>query len=189
MPIIRPRCTSCPVVHEVVFPSIDNGTAVVVWDTSAGQQDWQLCYGPQGFTPDSALAITTTVPTDTLTGLSDTMQYDVYVRARCECCPNDEWTPWAGPFTLRLSWACIGEAAAPEVTLSPNPTTGKLTVSCEAEITAVEMYDMQGRVVDGQWSVASGQRVVLDLSALPCGTYVVVVTTPQGRATRTVERR
>lgn len=91
----------------------------------------------------------------------------------------------------------IDEAAAPEVTLSPNPTTGVLTVGCGAAIEEVEVYDLQGRKVSGQWAVDSGQwtvgsgqsEVVIDLTALAAGSYVLVVHTAKGVATRMVEKR
>ena len=77
--------------------------------------------------------------------------------------------------------------AEPELTLAPNPTTGALTVSCEAAIEAVELYDMQGRCVLSR--ECSGTLAVLDLKALPAGTYVLVAHTAKGSATRTVEKR
>ena len=77
--------------------------------------------------------------------------------------------------------------AEPELTLAPNPTTGALTVSCEAAIEAVELYDIQGRCALSR--ECSGTSAVLDLKALPAGSYVLVAHTAKGLATRTVEKR
>ena len=186
-PITKPRCNGCAEVDSVSYTSIGNGAAVVQWDSSGGHQDWQICYGPQGFVPDSSTAITTTAPLDTLTGLSDTAHYDVYVRARCVCCPDDIYTSWVGPLELCLTPLGIDEVPAPEVMLSPNPTTGMLTVGCEAAIEVVELYDMQGRCALSR--ECSGTLAVLDLKSLPAGSYVLVAHTAKGHATRTVEKR
>ena len=186
MPIIKRRCDRCLNVQNISFQNQGNGTATVQWGTRANHQEWMLCYGPQGFVPDSTQAVYTTQPQATLNGLSDTAHYDVYVRARCECCPNDMISGWTGPIDLCLSTLGIDDTHAPEVTLAPNPTDGRLTVRCGAEITAVELYDMQGRGV--LTAKGSGTEAVLDLSALTTGTYTAVVTTPLGRVARTVEK-
>ena len=58
---------------------------------------------------------------------------------------------------------------------------------CEAPITAVALYDLQGRAV--LTASGSGTEAVLDLAALPKGTYVAVVSTTLGQTARTVEKR
>ena len=187
-PITKPRCTDCAEVDSMSYTSLGNGMAVVQWDSIIGHQDWQVCYGPQGFVPDSSLAMTTTTPHDTLTGLSDTAHYDVYVRGRCECCPNDIFTSWAGPLELCLSPLGIdNDEQSPELTLAPNPTDGRLEVCCVAAIDEIKLYDMQGHCA--LIRKCGGTTAVLDLATLPTGSYVLVAHTANGLVTRTVERR
>lgn len=187
MPIIKQRCDSCPDVRNLRYYNQGNGTATVQWDSGANHQEWMLCYGPHGFAPDNAQAVLTTEPQVTFNGLSDTVHYDVYVRALCECCPDDIMTDWTGPMDLCLSALGVDNTRVPEVTLTPNPTDGRLKVRCGAWITAVELYDMQGHEV--LTDKVSGTETVLNLSALPKGTYILVAHTAKGQVSHTVERR
>ena len=187
-PIIRRDCDSCPEVHELRYTKVGNSAAIVQWDAGANHSDWQLCYGTPGFDPDGAEATTIRVPQRALTGLSATAHYDVYVKARCQF-DRSEYSPWAGPFDLCLSEIGIDGADAVEAEIGPNPTNGMLTVRCEAEIKAVELYDMQGRcVANGEVGTASGEprMATLQVQHLPAGTYTAVVRTAQGTATKQV---
>ena len=187
-PIIRRDCDSCPDVHELRYTKVGNSAAIVQWDAGANHSDWQLCYGTPGFDPDGAEATTIRVTQRALTGLSATAHYDVYVKARCQF-DRSEYSPWAGPFDLCLSEIGIDGADAVEAEIGPNPTSGMLTVRCEAEIKAVELYDMQGRcVANGETGTASGEprMATLQVQHLPAGTYTAVVRTAQGTATKQV---
>lgn len=187
-PIIRRDCDSCPEVHELRYTKVGNSAAIVQWDAGANHCDWQLCYGTPGFDPDGAEATTIRVPQRALNGLSATAHYDVYVKARCKF-DRSEYSPWAGPFDLCLAEIGIDGADAVEAEIGPNPTSGMLTVRCEAEIKAVELYDMQGRcVANGEVGTASGEprMATLQVQHLPSGTYTAVVRTAQGTATKQV---
>ena len=187
-PIIRRDCDSCPEVHELRYTKVGNSAAIVQWDAGANHSDWQLCYGTPGFDPDGAEATTIRVPQRALTGLSATAHYDVYVKARCQF-DRSEYSPWAGPFDLCLAEIGIDGADAVEAEIGPNPADGMLTVHCEAEIKAVELYDMQGRcVASGEVGTASGEprMATLRVQHLPAGTYTAVVRTAQGTATKQV---
>ena len=186
-PIIQNGCDSCPEVHDMRFTKVGNSTAIAQWDAGTDHSSWQVCYGQPGFTPDTTQAEGSTAPRRALTDLLPTAHYDVYVRAYCNCCGHEEWTGWSGPFDLCLSEIGIDEVQAPKVMLSPNPTTGMLTVSCEVEIEEVDFYDLQGRCTLSR--ECNGTSAVLDLTALPTGSYVIVAHTAKGLATRTVEKR
>ena len=101
-PIIRLDGDTCPEVREVRYTRVGNSAAIAQWDAGTNHRDWQLCYGPQGFDPEGADVVNTTVPQRALTGLTATGRYDVYVKARCRFA-RDEWTPWAGPFSFSMS--------------------------------------------------------------------------------------
>ena len=154
--------------------------AFVQWDGDDNHAGYEISYGPHGTPPGEGTVIQTRIPQTVLSQLNRTTRYDVYVRARCDY-DTTRWSAWSDTMVLHIASYGIDDIEAPEVTLSPNPTTGTLTVRCGAEIEGVELYDMQGRVVSGQWSVATGQSVaVLDLAALPVGSYTVVVRTAKG---------
>lgn len=182
-PIIRRDCDSCPEVHEVHFTKVGNSAAIVQWEEGTNHYDWQICYGTPGFDPDAGQAMDTRVPRRALTGLSSTAHYDVYIKARCRF-DNYEWTPWAGPFDLCVAEIGIDGADAVESEIGPNPAHGALTVRCAEVITAVEIYDMQGRCM--LTHKAQSTEAVVDISGLPQGHYTAMVRTAHGVAAKQV---
>jgi hypothetical protein len=180
-PIIRLDGDTCPEVREVRYTRVGNSAAIAQWDAGTNHRDWQLCYGPQGFDPEGADVVNTTVPQRALTGLTATGRYDVYVKARCRFA-RDEWTPWAGPFSFSMSEIGIEDGPARvEFSVTPNPAHGNATVRCEAGLHVVEVVSATGATVlslDG----GGAQACVLDLAGLAKGVYVVRIATPLGTA-------
>ena len=76
------------------------------------------------------------------------------------------------------------ELAFGSVTAFPNPTTGKLTINTEAVITAVDVLDASGRIV--QTTAANATTTSVDLTTLPNGYYMVKIQTVQGVITKNV---
>ena len=187
-PIIKNSCDSCPEVHNVRFSKISNKVAKAQWDAGTNHNKWQIRYGNEGLDTNSGGTLITTTDTQGILNVNiSTLNYDVYIRAYCNCCGTEEWSPWVGPFNLYLPTLGIDDEESVEAEISPNPTTGTLTVGCEAAIDAVELYDMQGRCALSR--ECNGNTMTLDLTALPAGTYVLVAHTDKGLATRTVEKR
>ncbi|MCR4965154.1 MAG: chitobiase/beta-hexosaminidase C-terminal domain-containing protein [Bacteroidales bacterium] len=69
------------------------------------------------------------------------------------------------------------------MTVYPNPTTGKITISADV-VNRVEVYSQIGVLV----AVYTEERVI-DLSNMPSGVYVLRVTMPQGVAVRKVVKK
>ena len=67
-----------------------------------------------------------------------------------------------------------------QVTLYPNPTTGKIVIN-GMKVVRVEVYDLDGRLVDTFMNTNS-----FDISQLSGGTYLVRITLPQGETVRRV---
>lgn len=74
--------------------------------------------------------------------------------------------------------------APPEVSVSPNPTTGRATVVSEHELSHIEIINTQGEFV-GYHSV-SGTRAELDLTRYPTGIYFLHIYTEGGTVSRRV---
>ena len=93
-----------------------------------------------------------------------------------------------GDMTFRALFYCdtctesISEAAAGEITLTPNPAHGEVTVSSSTTIQRITVHDMQGRKVAGH--DAGSSSVTIPLRHLPRGTYIVTVTTDKATTTR-----
>ncbi len=80
------------------------------------------------------------------------------------------------------------DAYANEITLYPNPNSGKFVIqSSVAAMKEVCVYDLQGRML---YKVAAdGQTVAIDINALPSGTYMVRIETDKGFVTKTVVKQ
>lgn len=172
--------------------------AVLEWDMEG--DSCQLSVAPYGEPVDSGLVVDLTGRSYTAAGLDSGVYYAARLRTQCHhsCHIHDDtvvWSQWGEPAMFYLgseepdtTGVGIRRAEAPvELCVTPNPTDGRLTVRCETVMTAVELYDMQGRAV--LKAKGSGTEAMLDLSALPKGTYVIVAHMAKGKATRTVERR
>ena len=160
--------------------------AFVQWDGDANHAGYEISYGPQGTPPGEGTVRQVVNHQAVLSQLDRSTRYDVYVRARCDY-DTTRWSAWSDTLHMHIATYGIDDVEAPEVTLAPNPTDGRLAVRCEAPITAVALYDLQGRAV--LTASGSGTEAVLDLAALPKGTYVAMVSTALGQTARTVEKR
>ena len=84
------------------------------------------------------------------------------------------------------------EAAAPLLTLAPNPSSGLVAVQLvqpTAQPTALQVLDALGRAVYQQsLAAATIQEQTLDLQSLPAGIYLVRVASASGVATQRLVR-
>lgn len=69
----------------------------------------------------------------------------------------------------------IGDRAFADVSIYPNPTTGKLFISSPADVASVEIVDLQGR------SVGNPDASDIDLTQLPTGIYLAKISTTSGK--------
>ena len=135
-------------------------------------------------------------------GFQQAGNYKARIRAKC---PNQYlghdsvlWSLWSSPLVVFYSsgqWteADTGEVgiatieATPAFTLSPNPTTGEVTVTLPplGEGTVLTVADATGREVRRTLlpPATEGTRQRLDLKGLPAGAYFVTLVTPQGSHT------
>ena len=77
------------------------------------------------------------------------------------------------------------------MTVSPNPTDGRLVIdyrSASAEV-ELEVVDLSGRVVRSRRLPGGAGAVTVELSDLPAGTYLAKLTDEAGRSTRRVVLR
>ena len=92
---IRPIRT-CGLPWNFHATGTSTGTMNFAWnDTTANA--WEVAYGPQGMDPDTASIMSFSDTYGVVTGLSDTITYDFYLRADC----GGEQSYWVGPVTAR----------------------------------------------------------------------------------------
>ena len=82
----------------------------------------------------------------------------------------------------------INQAATLEFSVSPNPTTGRLTLKMnQLEPYEMTIYDVNGKVL---WNSKSENQVSeIDLSTLPAGQYLLVVRTKDKYGVKTIVKK
>lgn len=78
--IQTPRCLNPEVI---TVSNIQNTSADVAWTPRGNGLEWEVEYGVSGFAHGSGTTVTSTLPSVTLTGLTEGTHYDVYVRTIC----------------------------------------------------------------------------------------------------------
>ncbi len=77
--------TDCPNVVNLATVGYFTDTIIVSWNAGlAGETNWTVEYGPAGFTPGTGTTFTTTNTQDTIGGLTQLTDYDVYVYSDCD---------------------------------------------------------------------------------------------------------
>ncbi|MBR4136493.1 MAG: fibronectin type III domain-containing protein, partial [Bacteroidales bacterium] len=98
---------SCVKPTHVTITGSTTNSITVGW-TAHGETNWNLEYGPAGFTPGTGTTITANTNPTTISGLSASTPYDVYVQADC-----------GGGDTSSWSNAGTGATACGEITAMP----------------------------------------------------------------------
>ena len=82
---IRYFYTNCPNVVDLATVGYFTDTIIVSWNAGLdGETNWTIEYGPAGFTPGTGTTFTTTNTQDTISGLTQLTDYDVYVYSDCD---------------------------------------------------------------------------------------------------------
>ena len=89
--------TGCLAPTDLQTSSITNTTASFGWTENNSATSWTIEYGPTGFTQGSGTSQTVSTNPTTISGLSSTTTYDVYVRSNCG---GSDQSGFAGPTTF-----------------------------------------------------------------------------------------
>ncbi len=98
----------CPKPFNVNVLSTSGNDIQIGW-TTGGATDWQIEYGPPGFTLGTGTLITAATNPFTITGLNSNTSYDIYVRDSCGVASVSDWsdvvtgTTTCGVFLLPFS--------------------------------------------------------------------------------------
>lgn len=109
---------TCPAPSAITALNIGCDEVELDW-TSGGAGDWQIEFGPDGFTPGSGTLENVLNKPYTLGGLAPSTDYDIYVR---DSCAAGDVSTWAGPFSVTT-------APAPVATASATWTLGTVTAT------------------------------------------------------------
>ena len=84
---------TCPRPIDFTFKRHDTTSAIFEWN-SINASEWQVAYGPVGFTPMDSTSNDTLLSSnpDTVTGLAPFQFYHVYIRSVCSAGDSSRWT-------------------------------------------------------------------------------------------------
>ena len=82
---------TCPRPLGLTFDSATLTTADMSWTNGAADSIWLLEYGPVGFTQGTGTTFTSTTSPGTITGLTHSTCYDVYLRSVCTVGDSSKW--------------------------------------------------------------------------------------------------
>lgn len=182
--IDQPTCSRVTRLHAIA----QNADSITfTWNAPEDQTYWRVAFGDAD---DSVMDNYQIIEVDTnqitLTGLELDHTYRIYAAGRCphECWAHDTlvWGNWSLPITFELhNNESISEADG-RVVLMPNPAHDWLEISTRDAVHHVEIYAVDGRMVD-QFKV-EGMQVRRSLEGYAPGEYVVRVVTEKGMLTR-----
>ena len=175
--IVEPECHG---VEGVTVTMDTAGCVDVTWDSLDGQTQWRVYLQGPG------VSVTDTVGQShwRYCYLDPNAAYTVSVCARCPSPRGVVWSDWSPAVQFGGTHQGIAEVdnARLGVDLTPNPASGEVTVRCSERITLLELFNAAGdKVFSQQLSTFNFQ---FSTYTFPAGTYLVLITTEQGVATR-----
>ncbi len=117
---------SCLPVSNLTLDVTTSTSAEISWTVEGTETDWNIEYGPAGFTPGTGTPGTATgTPSFTATPLTPETSYDFYVQA--DCGGGDEST-WSGPMTVYTGY-CEFSTSNTDYYINNFSTTGGATTN------------------------------------------------------------
>jgi hypothetical protein len=84
---------TCPQPTNFSLIQANNTTAQVEWVAGGSETQWQIEYGPQGFTPGTGTSVIVTTNPYTITGLTTNSFYQAYIQGICTPGDTSYFTP------------------------------------------------------------------------------------------------
>lgn len=162
---------NCPTPFNITTTEITETTAIVEWETTV-ESEWELEYGPVGFTPGTGTVVTIDngTPSINLSNLTPETNYDVYIKSIC-----DEEGELVGPGKFKTNTVLgNGEIIKDNIALYPNPVQGNLTIKSDDILGTVIVYNIYGQKITQQ--LFDTYIATMDFTSFSSGIYLVKVT-------------
>lgn len=98
---------SCPDPSDLTLDAVGGTDATVSWTENGSSSDWNIEWGATGFVPGTGAedgSVATTNNPETITGLTPSTTYDVYVQT--DCGGGNGQSVWVGPLEITTADAC-----------------------------------------------------------------------------------
>ncbi|MBW2961185.1 fibronectin type III domain-containing protein [Mesonia aestuariivivens] len=137
---------SCQEPSDVTINNITSDSAEISWTAGEDETEWEILYGEEGFDPETEgimVADDDGVLGVSISGLSESTFYDVYVRA---VCGEDEESIWTlgSFFTFPLNDECDN---AIEITINDNLECNTTTLGSTVGATASDLGENEEDVI------------------------------------------
>ncbi len=100
---IKPNSLVCPPPTALIVASILPNSVDLSW-VSGGSLNWQIEFGPVGFSTGGGTIVTTNTNPTTINGLTPNTSYDFYVR---DSCAINDISSWFGPISATTNCGLV----------------------------------------------------------------------------------
>lgn len=154
------------------------------WDSNDRMnRGWEFTFVPEGQSPETGTIIPCSEPRVQITFDPD-IAYRAYVRQKCI---GDQYGDWGNGLHFGYGETSISNPAEDATIVTPNPTTGEVSVTSPHKLRQVEIYDMSGALLLSLQ--CQGENANIDLSNHAAGTYLLKIYTDNGTITKTVIKK
>jgi len=176
---IRFTTDFCPDVTNLTYSNLQGNSVDLDWTEGGRAEQWEIQYGPIGFSEGSGITVVVDHHPYTLTGLTGETEYDIYVRAICG--ENFYSEHWSNRITIETPYSGLSPVADdPRLQLYPNPATSSVTLvlTQTGGPVLVTLLDLTGREVRrlAVPDAAVQPTLQLNLDGVAAGAYFVQVT-------------
>lgn len=164
---------TCDEPSAIAVNEITDTSAEITWVENGSATEWEILYGEAGFDPlieGTSVMDTDGIIGETLTGLTEATDYDVYVRAICA--PNDE-SNWAGPETFTTTTLGLESVSFNSFMYYPNPVQNELTLEAAQNIDHIKIYNLRGQLIMSM--DIQNPDAQINLEKLQSGVYLMKV--------------
>ncbi|SHI97677.1 Por secretion system C-terminal sorting domain-containing protein [Mesonia phycicola] len=148
-------------------------SAGITWTENGAAAEWEILYGLTGFDPiTSGTSIIDNDGTlgETLTGLTDDEDYDVYVRSICS---ESSISDWVGPETFSTTVLSVNNHLLNSISIYPNPTSNFLNIESSVLVDKICIYSLLGKkILENHPEKMSSS---ISLQGLQSGVYLVEI--------------
>jgi parallel beta-helix repeat protein len=137
---ISASCPSCPEPSNLTATNLGFTSAEISW-TTGGATNWNIEYGPAGFTPGTGTVVHNVTNPYTITPLTHNTAYDVYVQDSCG--PGD-LSSWSGPLNFQTPYDLQCTTGTQTVIFTENWETG------------VGLWTGDIGTANGEWQIRTG---------------------------------
>ncbi len=185
--ILVEDATVCDVPTDLTVSNVSQTGAVATWTAGGDEAAWNVQY-KEASASAWGNSISVTEATYTFSGLTDSTAYQVRVQAVCDSTTSD-WTEAVNFTTLEeeIPDGISNYDLDKSVSLYPNPTSDRVTISAQGMMESVSMYDVYGKLISTM--KVNDTNATVDLSSYASGVYFARITTENGVVTKRIVKK